>query len=293
MSTRVIVAGAAGKMGREVMKAVLGSHDLELAGGVDLREEGRDLGELAALGHLGSVAASDLAQEIDSKRPDVLVDFTSPQSVVDNVHIAIERGVHAVVGTTGMSQSDIASIDTLCRRRGVGAVIAPNFAIGAVLMMRFAALAARFFPKAEVIELHHDQKKDAPSGTAIKTAEMILAARRQAGAAGGLSLPVAPGDLLEKVPGARGASMEDIHLHSVRLPGLVAHQEVIMGLPGQILSIRHDSISRESFMPGVLLAIRRVRDFHQAIYGLEHLLFDGESSAGGADSFSSDAMNPR
>ncbi|MBO8142341.1 MAG: 4-hydroxy-tetrahydrodipicolinate reductase [Firmicutes bacterium] len=244
MKHRVLVVGSSGRMGREVVRAVTDAPDMEVAGGV--------------------TRGDDLEEAIRRTGPTVLVDFTVPGAVVDNVHAAVRAGIPAVVGTTGMSASDLADLDRAAREKEVGVLVAPNFALGAVLMMKFARDAARYFPHAEIIELHHDGKKDAPSGTAIRTAELIAQGR------GGSPLSR---EELEIIGGARGGNHHGVPIHSVRLPGLVAHQEVILGLPGQTLRIRHDSIDRSSFMPGVLLAIRRVGELQGVVYGLERLLF--------------------
>lgn len=266
MDLRVVVVGAGGKMGREVVKAVYAAPDMELVGAVDPGFSGTDAGVLAGLGPLGIETAAGLEEAIGSTRPTAVVDFTRPDTVYDNVLVAVERGVHAVVGTTGLGRDEWDHIDQLARERGVGVIHTPNFALGAILMMRFAQEAARLFDSVEIIELHHDQKRDAPSGTALYTADLIREARREA--------PAAALDSVELVQGARGADADGVHIHSVRLPGLVAHQEVIFGLPGQTLTIRHDSIHRECFMPGVLAALRRVHEVRGVLIGLEKLLFD-------------------
>ncbi len=261
---RVAAAGAAGKMGREVVKAVLAQEDMALAAAVDPNETGRDAGILAGVGACGVELAPDLAKSLVQSSAQVMVDFTNPAVVLGNLRTAIEAGVAAVVGTTGLNAEALAEVSALAAARAGRVIIAPNFALGAVLMMHFAAIAARYFPRSEIIELHHDGKLDAPSGTAIKTAEMILAARGEAA-------PERPSQ--EKLPGARGAAFDGLHLHSIRLPGLVAHQEVLFGLEGQVLSLRHDSFARSSFMPGVLLAIREILGRGPGvIYGLEQLL---------------------
>lgn len=264
MSVRVLVAGAAGRMGREVVRAVLGDPATTLAAAVDLNEVGRDVGELAGSGPTGVVVQADLDAAIAAAQPEVMVDFTRAQAAHRNALTAISAGVSPVVGTTGMTQAQIEEIGRAAEAAGIGAVVAPNFAIGAVLMMQFAAQAARYLPDAEIIELHHEKKVDAPSGTAIRTAEMIVAARTRQGT------PRPPQEI--KLVGARGAEMEGVTIHSVRLPGYVAHQEVIFGGPGQVLTIRHDSIDRTSFMPGVLLAVKTVRSRRGLVHGLEHLL---------------------
>lgn len=267
MALRVLVSGAGGKMGREVSKAVHGAKDMELVGAVDPGYVGEDVGTLAGIDGIELSIASDLGQALAALRPEVVVDFTAPRAVMANARVVLGAGTSLVIGTTGLSSDDLLELDERARTRRLGVVHAPNFALGAVLMMRFAREAARFFPGVEIIELHHDQKKDAPSGTAIKTAEMIRETWQGVhNRSVGLSEEI--------VEGARGGDFHGVHIHSVRLPGLVAHQEVLFGGLGQTLSIRHDSMSRESFMPGVLVAIRRVGSIQGLVYGLEHLLFD-------------------
>lgn len=265
---RVVVSGAAGRMGSEVVKAVWKAEDVELAGVVDTQNTGQDIGNVIGLGDMGITIQADLAQALENLRPDVVVDFTNPRVVANNVQIILNSGVRPVVGTTGLSTADIDGLCQLAAEKGLGCVIAPNFAIGALLMMKFAKEAVKYFPHVEIIELHHDQKVDAPSGTAFKTAE-VLAGQR------GDFHQGSPAEV-ENLPGARGAEFDGgIRIHSVRLPGLVAHQEVILGGLGQTLTIRHDSISRESFMPGVLIAIRKVMGINRLVYGLENLIFEG------------------
>jgi len=197
----------------------------------------------------------------------VVVDFTNPGVVMDNLRFCIANGIHAVVGTSGFTPDRIAELDRLLAAApGVGVLIAPNFGIAAVLMMRFAAQAARYFDSAEIIELHHPNKLDAPSGTARRTAELMSAARAEAGCA-----PM-PDATSEEVPGARGADIEGIRVHAARIMGMIAHQEVIFGGPGEVLTIRHDSMNRESFMPGVLLAVRQIGQYPGLLVGLEHLM---------------------
>ncbi|NLY52989.1 MAG: 4-hydroxy-tetrahydrodipicolinate reductase [Firmicutes bacterium] len=270
---KVVVNGAAGKMGREVVKAVTQAADLTLVGACDQADAGEDAGLVAGIGPLGIKIETNLEELLQHTGAEVMVDFTEPGSVVHNVHTAIRAGVHGVVGTTGLSQADLEDIDRTASAKGVGVLVAPNFAIGACLMMRFAEEAARWFPHVEIIELHHDQKKDAPSGTALKTGQMIAKVRENQGLAQGQQHRSQSGEEWESLPGARGGKLEGIHIHSVRLPGFVAHQEVIFGLPGQTLTLRHDSTSRESFMPGVLMGIRRVKEIKGLMYGLDKLLF--------------------
>lgn len=261
---RVMVCGAYGKMGREVLKAVHKDEQLSVVGAVDVKSDFTDVGDLIGVGKIGVLVGNDLQTVITETKPQVLVDFTAPEAVMPNIRTAIKNGVCPVVGTTGLSQADIAEVRELCTRHKVNAIIAPNFAIGAILMMQLSVEAAKYFPNVEIIELHHDQKLDAPSGTGIRTAELIADKR-------GKFKQGHPNEF-EKLAGARGADYDGIRLHSVRLPGYVAHQEVIFGGLGQTLTIRHDSISRECFMPGVVLACKRVLTADGLVYGLEHIL---------------------
>jgi 4-hydroxy-tetrahydrodipicolinate reductase len=258
-------------MGREVVKAVQAAEGLQLVAAIDHHGIGADIGPLAGIGATGVIVGDDLEAELTRHKPDVLVDFTLPDSVLANLRTALALGVSPVVGTTGLSQQDLADLDSLAQAQGVGAFVAPNFALGAVLLMQFAAQAAKYLPDVEIIELHHDRKLDSPSGTALLTAQKIAAAREEAHV---VPLTV-PTGLVEKAPGARGARdtvTGDVPIHSVRLPGFVAHQEVIFGGQGQVLTLRHDSIDRGSFMPGVVLAVRKVRSLTGLVVGLEKLL---------------------
>jgi 4-hydroxy-tetrahydrodipicolinate reductase len=233
-------------MGTEVCKAVDAAPDLDLVAAVDQGDE------LSAIAEAGA---------------EVVVDFTTPAVVMDHVRWAIDQGIHAVVGTTGFTEEKYDQIrQWLANRPDLGVLVAPNFAIGAVLMMEFAARAARYFTSAEIIELHHPNKVDAPSGTARRTAELIAAARREAG------LGEMPDATTDELAGARGSQVAGIRVHSVRSAGLVAHQEVLFGTPGETLTIRHDSYDRASFMPGVLLAIRAIKQRPGLTIGLNPLL---------------------
>lgn len=253
---KVLVSGAGGRMGTEVVRAVAREDDMAVVAAVDVAHAGESAGE-------GITITEDLVAAIDATSPDVMVDFTHPSAVAGNVATALSRGVHCVVGTTGLPAEELEGLATAAPP-GTCLFVAPNFAIGAVLMMRFASEAARYLPHVEIIELHHDRKADAPSGTAIRTASLIAAART--------SVPDTPGRETEVAEGARGALVDGVSVHSVRLPGLVAHQEVLFGGMGQTLSIRHDSIDRTSFMPGVVLAIRETVKCSGLIVGLEHYL---------------------
>jgi len=259
---RVLVTGAAGKMGQAVMQGVLDDPECELVGAVDVCLTGNDAGVLLGRDPIGVTIERDLVQTIRDSRPDVMVEFTQPDTARINIVTALKMGVYPVVGTTGLKQEELDEISSLCETSGLGAFFAPNFAVGAVLMMQYAKNAARFLPNVEIIELHHDQKKDSPSGTALRTAELIAEGRAMPHKNLGF----------EKVAGARGGEYEGINIHSVRLPGFVAHQEVIFGGLGQTLSIRHDSISRESFIPGVLLAIKEAPKRKGVVVGLENLM---------------------
>ncbi|NLW47243.1 MAG: 4-hydroxy-tetrahydrodipicolinate reductase [Firmicutes bacterium] len=261
---KVLVSGACGRMGREVIKAVVKDEGLQLVAAVDKINVGKDIGIIAGLETLGVTIGDDLNERIVKDKPQVMVDFTTPALVMENLRTGLKAGVHVVVGTTGISPADLREIEELCDNYQTNALVAPNFAIGALLMMRCAAISAQYFSQVEIIELHHDQKLDAPSGTSIKTAEMILANRVG---------PSHPEIGEEKIKGARGGEIDGIRLHSVRLPGLIAHQEVIFGSEGQTLTIRHDSLSRESFMPGVILGIKKVIENQGLTYGLDHFLF--------------------
>jgi 4-hydroxy-tetrahydrodipicolinate reductase len=242
---KVAVLGARGRMGSEVVKAVNEAKDLELVAQLDL---GDSLDSLVTSG----------AQ--------VAVDFTTPDSVMANLEFLIGKNIHAVIGTTGFDDARIAKIKSLLASSKSGVLIAPNFAIGAVLMMEFATKAAKYFESAEIIELHHPNKVDAPSGTAARTAELMSAARKEAAS------PAMPDATSTSLAGARGATVGDIPVHSVRLRGLVAHQEVLLGGIGETLSIRHDSIDRVGFMPGVLLGVRQVVTHPGLTFGLENFM---------------------
>ena len=263
---RVAVSGAVGRMGQESCRAVFKSQDMILAGAVDPRHGGKNLGKLIGVEEADLTVHDDLERALQEIKPDVLVDFTHPDAVYNNAVIALRNKVRPVIGTTGMSPEQIAGLQEQAKSLQIGGLIAPNFAIGALLMIKFSAMAAKYFPNIEIIELHHDQKADAPSGTALKTAEAVAEVRG--------SMRQGLATEYEKIVGARGGDFEGMRIHSVRLPGYVAHQEVIFGGTGQTLTIRHDSISRESFMPGLLLGIRKVMAINELVYGLENLIFE-------------------
>ena len=243
---RVGVLGARGRMGQQVCRAIDAADDLELVAMVD---------------------AGDWLSSVADAGSQVLVDFTTPDVVMDNIRFAIDQGINAVIGTTGFTAE---RIDTVRKWLGdaphVNVLIAPNFGIGAVLSMRFARVAARFYDSAEVVELHHPGKVDAPSGTAVRTAEVIAEARAAAG------LGRSPDATTQARDGARGADVEGVHVHALRVAGMVAHQEIVFGAQGETLTIRHDSLDRVSFMPGVLLAVRNVMNRPGLTVGIEDLL---------------------
>ncbi|MGH3664452.1 MAG: 4-hydroxy-tetrahydrodipicolinate reductase [Micromonosporaceae bacterium] len=243
---RVGVLGAAGRMGAEVCRAVDAADDMALVAVIDIGDR------LAGVSEAGA---------------QVVVDFTAPDVVMDNLRWCVDQGISVVVGTSGFTPERVSEVrGWLEHKPGVGVVVAPNFAIGAVLAMQFAERAARYFPSVDVIEMHHPGKVDAPSGTALRTAEMVGQARSAAG------LGPAPDATTSELPGARGAEVQGVRVHSVRSAGLTAHQEVLFGNVGETLTIRHDSYDRVSFMPGVLLAVREVTRRPGLTLGLEHLL---------------------
>lgn len=243
---KVGVLGAKGRMGSEACRAVSGAGDLELVASLDL---------------------GDSLDQLISSGAQVIVDFTHPDSVMGNLEFALKNGISVVVGTTGFDDAKLNQIKSwLASQPEAGALIAPNFGLGAVLMMQFAAKASKYFESVEIVELHHPNKADAPSGTAARTAEMINEARAS------VKKEAMPDATSSSLDGARGALIGDVHVHSVRLRGLVAHQEVILGDLGETLTIRHDSIDRSGFMPGVLLGIRKVLSHPGLTFGLEHFM---------------------
>ena len=270
-SIPVVVNGAAGKMGREVIKAVSAAEGMHLVGAIDLNPNvlGQDAGEVAGCGPVEVPILADaeavLASATQEEVQGVVVDFTHPDCVYENVRSAIAYGVRPVVGTSGMNAEQIKELAEFADKASTGCLVVPNFSIGVLLLQEAVVKAAKFFDHVEIIELHHNQKADAPSGTAVKTAQML--------AETGKIFNPAQVDETEKMAGARGCTgPENVNIHSVRLPGLLAHEEVIFGSPGEIYTIRHDSMDRASFMPGVLLAIRKVTELKSLVYGLEKVL---------------------
>ena len=260
---RIIIVGALGKMGRETVLAVSQRPDMEIVGLIDVMHSGRSFVELTGTGPELKID-DNLEGVIQREQPDIMIDFTNPRAVFNNVRVALASGAACVVGTTGLNEVELSQLEKLAHSHETGLAVIPNFAIGAVLMMKFAQEAGKYLPDVEIIETHHNQKMDAPSGTALKTAEMINAQRGDR----------APRNIqeFEKLAGSRGGNAGDIHIHSVRLPGFVAHQEVIFGGPGQSLTIRHDSYDRISFMPGVIMVLQKMPEIKGLIYGMENLL---------------------
>lgn len=245
----VAVCGANGKMGQEVVKAVNSAEDMTLVAKIDIFN-----GQFATI-----------KDAKDSVKIDVLIDFTQPASIYENALYCLNNGINIVIGTTGLSDSQIEELRKLSNEKQVSCLIAPNFSTGAVLLMKFAKMASKYFDNAEIIELHHNQKKDAPSGTAIKTAQLMAAENNN----------FTTGNCPEKetIEGSRGGvSYNNIHIHSVRMPGYIASQEVLFGANGQIMTLRHDSMNRECYMSGVLLATRFVNDNNKFVYGLENIM---------------------
>ncbi|MEO0986808.1 MAG: 4-hydroxy-tetrahydrodipicolinate reductase [Cyanobacteria bacterium J06639_14] len=266
----VVVNGACGKMGREVIKVVAAAEDMTLVGAIDKNPEvqGQDVGEIVGCGPVEVPVTADLEATLvmaQSEGLAVMVDFTHPDTIYESVRAAIAYGVRPVVGTTGLNETQLRELAEFADKASIGCLIIPNFSIGIVLLQQAALQAAQYFEHVEIIELHHNQKADAPSGTAIQTAQILSE----------LSKPYNPSQVkeTEHLSGARGSSTANgVRIHSVRLPGLIAHQEVLFGSPGQIYTLRHDTSDRASFMPGVLLAIRRVLPLKSLIYGLDKIL---------------------
>jgi 4-hydroxy-tetrahydrodipicolinate reductase len=244
MSIRVLVNGAYGRMGMASVKAISEDPELTLVG---------------QTGH-----QDNLEEAIRQSKAEVVVDFTNAASALKNIQTIIKAGVHPVVGTTGLLKAQIIELQKECERLKLGGIIAPNFSLGAVLMMKYSQEIVKYFPQVEIIELHHDKKLDSPSGTSIRTAELMMENRAPE--------TKAPAEIKEIIPGVRGASHHQIPIHAIRLPGLIAHQEVIFGGLGETLKIRHDSYDRVAFMPGVCLSCKKVKQLQGLIYGLENIL---------------------
>lgn len=265
MTIRVAIAGARGRMGQEAVHTIMKNPEMELVAVLDYKEIGNTLADTNLFPQTFTTPVfTDMAELHKKTDPEVLVDLTSPESVYEHTSQALKLGIRPVVGTTGFSDEELDELKGIASSNKTGCIIAPNFAIGAILMMKFAEQAAKYLPDIEIIEMHHDQKLDAPSGTAMKTAHMI-SGQREAHRQGHTKE-------IETLPGARGANYDGMRIHSVRLPGLVAHQQVLMGGEGQLLTIRHDSFNRGSFMTGVALSVTKVMELEELVYGLENII---------------------
>ena len=250
---RVMVNGAGGKMGREVVKAVHNDPELTLVGGIDPTKAGQDVGSVAGIEQLGITMNASIDEVLDTNKPDVIVDFTNPAVIYENAKKMLSAGIHVVIGTTGLTAEQRDELDAIGRQNNANCLVAPNFSLGAVMMMKVSAELAPYFPNVEIIE-------------SILTAKLINEAKQAANATPDEDLT------RESLPGARGAKVDDVTIHSVRLPGYVAHQEVLFGGYDETLTIRHDSLSRLSFMPGVVLACKKISAKTGLTYGLEHYL---------------------
>ncbi|MBB5173573.1 4-hydroxy-tetrahydrodipicolinate reductase [Texcoconibacillus texcoconensis] len=260
----IVVAGPRGNMGKEAVKMVTETEDFQLTAVVDHKNGGWTMKDVEGMPSLDVPIFENLETCFHDVDVDVLVDLTRPDIGKKHMELALDNGVRPVIGTTGFTDEDVKRLREKAESKRLGAMIVPNFAIGAVLMMKFSQMAAKYMQDVEIIEQHHDRKLDAPSGTAIKTAQLIQEVRD----------PKVQGhpEETEELSGSRGANIDGMHIHSVRLPGRVAHQEVILGGEGQTLSIRHDSMNRTSFMPGVKLACETVMNLETLVYGLEHII---------------------
>ena len=262
---KIGVVGALGKMGREVINAVCTSDDMKLVMAVDIQRLGEDIGDILFGQENGVHIETNIEKTIERTKPDVVIDFTQPKFVFENTQKYLNSKTKCVIGTTGLTEEQIKTLKELSDKNNTACLIAPNFSLGAVLMMMFAKKAAKYFKNAEIIELHHNQKKDAPSGTAVKTAQMMAEENPD------FTFNNCPET--ETIQGARGAQASaNVHIHSVRMPGYIASQEVIFGSSGQILTIRHDSMDRTCYMSGVLTAVRYVFEHNEFIYGLDNIL---------------------
>lgn len=259
---RLGVVGANGKMGSQVVNLAINNKDFELVCAVDKFGTGKQLCE-------NVIVEENLKESLVKRKPDIIVDFTQPSVIYENIKIYMELGVKSVIGTTGLTKEQVEEIEKISKENNVGIIIAPNFSIGAILMMKFAAEAAKYFNNAEIIEYHHNQKKDAPSGTSIKTAQMMIKNND--------NFKLGNCEEVETIKGARGGNYNEegkgnIQIHAVRMPGFVASQQVILGADGQVLKIHHDTINRECYMSGVALAVKYLYDNNKFIYGLENIL---------------------
>ena len=259
---RLAVVGANGKMGSQVVNLAINDKDFELVCAIDKFGAGKQLLE-------NVIVEDNFEESLVKRKPDVVVDFTQPSVIYENIKTYMKLGIKSVIGTTGLSKEQVEEIEKMSKENNVGIVIAPNFSIGAILMMEFAARAAKYFNNAEIIEYHHNQKKDAPSGTSIKTAQMMIKNND--------NFKLGNCEEVETIKGARGGNYSEngkgnIQIHAVRMPGFVASQQVILGADGQVLKIHHDTINRECYMSGVALAVKYLYENNEFIYGLENIL---------------------
>lgn len=261
---KAVVVGASGKMGRAVMKGIIQSDDVQLVGACDVFSVGEDAGELVGLKTLGVSVQEDLSKILRQTKADVVIDFSRKDAASKNIPEAINHGVHVVIGTTGFSEDEINQFNELAREKQVGVLLAPNFSLGAVLMMKYAREIAQYYSQAEIIEYHNDKKIDSPSGTAIATAKKMQDNL--------LTTNLSKEDAEQAVSPCRGGHYHGVQVHSVRLKSMIAHQEVLFAGEGELLTIRHDSFSRDSFIPGVLMAVRKVDTWEGLKIGLETVL---------------------
>ncbi|MFC4022960.1 4-hydroxy-tetrahydrodipicolinate reductase [Oceanobacillus longus] len=264
MAINIILAGPRGRMGSEAVNMVLNEPDFKLVACIDRKHDGEQLTDIQGLPNKDVPIFKEIEECFQQVNADVFIDLTIPEVGYYHTKTAMENNIRPVVGTTGFTDEQIVELSQLAQTKKTGCIIAPNFAVGAVLMMKFSEMAAKYFSDVEIIEKHHDRKLDAPSGTAKKTAELIRNTRE--------AKKQGHPDETETIRGARGAELDGMRIHSVRLPGLVAHQEVLFGSSGQTLSIKHDSLNRESFMEGIKLSVYKVMEMDELTYGLENIL---------------------
>lgn len=258
---KVVIAGASGNVGKELVKGIYQQPDLELVGAFARRSAGQDVGEVAGIGRKGIIIGGNLGEVLATTRPDVLIDFTSAKIVMDNIRTAAEHKVNMVIGTTGINEQDLEEIRNLCATSGIKTIYAPNFAITGILQMRIAQYVAKFLPDAEIIEYHDNNKVDSPSGTSLKTAHMMREIRERFNAD--------CHDEVFKLEGVRGGDLAGIKIHSIRVPGVISLQDIIFGMPGQTLIIRQECVTNAAFNDGVFLAVRKIKEIQGLVYGLE------------------------
>lgn len=263
---KVLVTGVVGKMGLEAAKAIINSDEFQLVAAIGNKKHiGDDIGNLSVAKDIGITVSNNFEEELEKTKPDLVLDLSNAEYGYKYIISSIEKGIKCVTGSTGFSNEQLESIEKLCQSKNQTVIIAPNFSIGAILMMKFSEMSAKYFDNVEIIEMHHENKKDSPSGTAIKTAEMIIKNHKEFN-------QNLPKDTVEKIKGSRGGTLENINIHSVRMPGFVAAQEVLFGGLGQVFSIKHQTINREAYMPGLLLSLKKAMEINGYVYGLENLI---------------------